>query len=307
MAETAATAASANWQLPVSYTHLDVYKRQPPPSDFIDVKGQLVHLRDEGPRHDPLPIVLIHGTSSSLHTWQGWARELRGQRRVISFDLPGFGLTGPFTGQYPRDDYHGDRYAQFVLDLLDHLQVPRAVIVGNSLGGEVAWRTAYLAPQRVAGLVPVSYTHLEGRPEEGHRQACGHEEGRPQGLTPKPNNKRGASMKKVVTVSLGSSQQDFTFQTDFLGERFEISRLGADDDTTKAWELMRRHQASADAIGLGEIGDHYQVGQSTLVNKETRRLLKVVTRVPATTGATLRRLLQVRGVRQVQKLSLIHI
>ena len=66
-------------------------------------------------------------------------------------------------------------------------------------------------------------------------------------------------MKKVVTVSLGSSQQDFTFQTDFLGERFEISRLGADDDTTKAWELMRRHQASADAIGLGEIGDHYQV------------------------------------------------
>jgi hypothetical protein len=60
----------------------------PPPSDFIDVKGQLVHLRDEGPRHDPLPLVLIHGTSSSLHTWQGWARELRGQRRVISFETP---------------------------------------------------------------------------------------------------------------------------------------------------------------------------------------------------------------------------
>jgi predicted amino acid dehydrogenase len=112
-------------------------------------------------------------------------------------------------------------------------------------------------------------------------------------------------MKKVVTVSLGSSQQDFTFQTDFLGDRFEIARVGADDDTTKAWELMRRHQASADAIGLGEIGDHYQVGQSTLVNKETRRLLKVVTRVPATTGATLRRLLQVRAVRQVQK-ELVH-
>ena len=78
----------------------------PPPSDFIDVKGQLVHLRDEGPRHDPLPIVLIHGPSSSLHTWQGWARELRGQRRVISFDLPGFGLTGPcllYTSPSPRD------------------------------------------------------------------------------------------------------------------------------------------------------------------------------------------------------------
>ena len=127
----------------------------PPPSDFIDVKGQTVHLRDEGPRHDTLPIVLIHGTSASLHTWQGWARELRGQRRVISFDLPGFGLTGPFAGQYPRDDYHGDRYARFVLDLLDVLKVPRAVIAGNSLGGEVAWRLAAMAPERVAGLVLV--------------------------------------------------------------------------------------------------------------------------------------------------------
>ncbi len=107
-------------------------------------------------------------------------------------------------------------------------------------------------------------------------------------------------MKKVVTVTLGSSKQDFRFETDFLGQRFEVQRVGADDDTTKAWELMRRHQTHADAIGVGEIGDHYHVGQSTLINKETRRLLNVVTRVPVTTGATLRRLLQVRAVRWVQ-------
>ncbi|MBL8333919.1 MAG: saccharopine dehydrogenase NADP-binding domain-containing protein, partial [Rubrivivax sp.] len=107
-------------------------------------------------------------------------------------------------------------------------------------------------------------------------------------------------MKKVVTVTLGSSKQDFSFETEFIGQRFSVQRLGADDDTTQAWELMRRHQATADAIGLGEIGDHYQVGLRTVVNKETERLLKVVTRVPATTGATLRRLLQVRAVRHVQ-------
>ena len=108
-------------------------------------------------------------------------------------------------------------------------------------------------------------------------------------------------MKKVVTVSLGSSRKDFTFNTRFLSHDFEVRRLGADDDTVKAWELMRRQQAVADAICLGEISDHYNVGLNTLVNKETRRLTNVVTRVPVTTGATLRRLLHVRAVRYVQK------
>ena len=126
-----------------------------PPSDFVEIKGQLVHLRDEGPREDPLPIVLIHGTSASLHTWEGWVKALKGQRRIISFDLPGFGLTGPFAGQYEKGNYSGDAYAKFVLDLLDALKVDRAVLGGNSLGGEVAWRTAYLAPARVAALVLV--------------------------------------------------------------------------------------------------------------------------------------------------------
>lgn len=127
----------------------------PAPSDFIEVKGQVVHIRDEGPRADPLPVVLIHGTSASLHTWEGWVKALKGQRRVITFDLPGFGLTGPFAGQYTADDYHGDTYARFVLDLLDVLQLPRVVLGGNSLGGEVAWRTAVIAPERVASLVLV--------------------------------------------------------------------------------------------------------------------------------------------------------
>lgn len=40
----------------------------PPPSQFIEVAGMQVHLRDEGPRDDPAPLVLLHGTSSSLHT-----------------------------------------------------------------------------------------------------------------------------------------------------------------------------------------------------------------------------------------------
>jgi pimeloyl-ACP methyl ester carboxylesterase len=123
----------------------------PPPSDFIEQQGQLVHMRDEGPKGDPAPIVLVHGTSASLHTWEGWVLALRGQRRVISFDLPGFGLTGPSAS----GDYRGDTYARFVLQLMDTLKVARFVIGGNSLGGEIAWRVAALAPERVERLLLV--------------------------------------------------------------------------------------------------------------------------------------------------------
>ena len=130
----------------------------PPPSDFMYVKGQFVHYRDEGPKTDPTPLVLIHGTAASLHTWQGWAGALHARKRVITFDLPGFGLTGPFTGEYPRDDYRADNLARFTLDFLDALHVQRFAIGGNSLGGEVAWRVAAQAPARVDRLILVDAT-----------------------------------------------------------------------------------------------------------------------------------------------------
>jgi pimeloyl-ACP methyl ester carboxylesterase len=123
----------------------------PPPSDFVDVKGQVTHVRDEGPRDDPLPVVLIHGTSASLHTWEGWVQALKPRRRVVTMDLPAFGLTGPSAA----GDYRGDAYARFVLDLLDTLKIGRFVVGGNSLGGDVAWRVAVLAPERVDRLVLV--------------------------------------------------------------------------------------------------------------------------------------------------------
>lgn len=138
----------------------------PPPSDFIEVKGQLVHLRDEGPRNDAEPLLLLHGTGASLHTWDGWAAALKSKRRVIRIDLPAFGLTGPFAGQYAPDDYRGDTYARFVLDVLDALRVPRATIAGNSLGGEVAWRAVSLAPQRFAQLILVDATGYAFAPEQ---------------------------------------------------------------------------------------------------------------------------------------------
>jgi len=122
-----------------------------PPSRFIAVNGLQVHIRDEGPHDDPVPIVLLHGTSASLHTWDGWAQALREKRRVIRFDLPGFGLTGPSADH----DYSMDAYVRFVRAVVDQLEVRRFVVAGNSLGGQVAWATAAALPDRVAGLVLV--------------------------------------------------------------------------------------------------------------------------------------------------------
>ncbi|MFA5913008.1 MAG: alpha/beta fold hydrolase [Burkholderiales bacterium] len=123
----------------------------PPPSDFVQVQGMSVHLRDEGPRGDPVPIVLLHGTSSSLHTWEGWAEAFKAERRVIRFDLPGIGLTGPA----PDADYRIERYVRFVAAMLDQLGVARCVLAGNSFGGQVAWETALAHPARVDRLVLV--------------------------------------------------------------------------------------------------------------------------------------------------------
>ena len=123
----------------------------PPPSQFLAVDGMQVHLRDEGPRDDSVPIVLLHGTSSSLHTWDGWADSLKGTRRVIRFDLPGFGLTGPA----PDGDYGMTAYVRFVTHVLDTLGAHRVVLAGNSLGGWIAWRVAVARPELVQRLVLV--------------------------------------------------------------------------------------------------------------------------------------------------------
>lgn len=119
------------------------------PSQFLNVQGMQVHLRDEGPRDDPMPIVLLHGTSASLHTWDVWTRALTDKRRVIRFDLPAFGLTGP----HPENDYSIAAYVRFVGAVLDQLGIQQFVLAGNSLGGQIAWGSALAYPQRVKKLV----------------------------------------------------------------------------------------------------------------------------------------------------------
>lgn len=133
----------------------------PEPSQFLHIAGMNIHLRDEGPKSDEEPIVLIHGTSASLHTWDGWVDALKDQRRVIRFDLPAFGLTGPD----PQHNYTIEHYAEVVVAVLDKLQVKKSILAGNSLGGYVAWATAVLHPDRVSKLILVDSSGYHYEPE----------------------------------------------------------------------------------------------------------------------------------------------
>jgi len=115
-------------------------------SSFIEIDGVNVHYRVEG---EGDPILLIHGTFSSLHTYDDWTSILKDNYKVIRLDLPGFGLTGP----HPKNKYTTDNYIDFIDEFLDVLSIEACAVVGNSLGGWMAWELALKYPTRVNKLV----------------------------------------------------------------------------------------------------------------------------------------------------------
>jgi pimeloyl-ACP methyl ester carboxylesterase len=120
-------------------------------TDFRDVAGIRLHVLDTGPRDAPA-VILLHGFGSSLLTWDAWADALSDRFRVVRYDLPGFGLTGPD----PTGDYSEARGTQVLAALMDSLGIARAAIVGNSMGGKLAWEFAARYPVRVAKLVLIA-------------------------------------------------------------------------------------------------------------------------------------------------------
>ncbi|MEN8625932.1 alpha/beta fold hydrolase [Psychrobacter proteolyticus] len=146
---------------------------QLPSSEFINIQGMQAHVSQSANCHadrgntaeknQPETIVLLHGTSASLHTWEGWTKALSEQYCVVSMDLPGFGLTGPYVDESTR--YSSENYAAFVIEVLNHLKLDRVTLAGNSLGGKVAWRTAALYPERVSRLILVDSVGYPATPK----------------------------------------------------------------------------------------------------------------------------------------------
>ncbi len=141
---------AAGWWLYVPDEDRAALERRwaPPPSQFVEVAGIRLHLRDTGPRDAPA-IILLHGFGSSLHTWEGWAPALEPRLRMIRIDLPGFGLTGPD----PQGDYSDARAHAIIAALMDRLGLRRATLLGSSMGGRIAWTFAAAHPERTDRLV----------------------------------------------------------------------------------------------------------------------------------------------------------
>ncbi len=107
-------------------------------------------------------------------------------------------------------------------------------------------------------------------------------------------------MKHVVSISLGSSSQDFDFTTEFLGQRLHVHRMGTNGSVAKAEKLIRQWDKKAAAIGIGVLKDTYRVGSRRFIDKDSARLKAIATVAPITAGGQLGDIFQEWAVRHAQ-------
>ncbi|PID45132.1 MAG: alpha/beta hydrolase [Proteobacteria bacterium] len=123
-------------------------------SKYMAINGLNIHYRDigEGP-----VIVLVHGIMSSLHTWNAWSDHLEKYYRVISLDVPGYGLTG---SPENLDEFDVDFLISTFTRFVSELGLKRFDLAGNSLGGLIAAHYASDYPEQIKHLIlvdPVAY------------------------------------------------------------------------------------------------------------------------------------------------------
>lgn len=187
-------------------------------SEFVEVSpGLTVHLRDEGPALAPV-VMLLHGSNASLHTWEPWVEQLKATHRVISYDHPGHGLTGP----HPRDCYTAACFAQVVEAVAKNRKLDRFVLAGNSMGGWIAWNYALAHPERLAGLVLVDASGAPLPPEIEPKPPIGFRIARTPGLN---LLMRQITPRSMVEKSLRQSVSVQTSVTPAVVDRY--------------WELLR--------------------------------------------------------------------
>lgn len=120
-------------------------------SNFFMYKGREMHYVDEGPS-DSSVIVMVHGFMGSHNNFEAMAKALKGEFRVIRPDIPGFGLSQFFTeAGKPCPDLQ-QTYNDYFNFLFDSLKLNSFHLVGNSMGGMMAWVYAANNPAKIKSL-----------------------------------------------------------------------------------------------------------------------------------------------------------
>ena len=195
-----------------------------PPSQYITLpNGENIHLRDEGDSEAP-PIILLHGHSEDLHTWDQLVKHLVEDFRVIRFDLRRHGLTGPASdNQYGIESYVSDLSL-----VIEHLGIESCDLVGHSMGGRIAVKFTMENPDRVRNLVLLA---ASGAPREN--------EGSPP-LAMK-------LMKNPLGRFLIRRMWSRKMAKDTLIDMVHDGSLVTDEEVDRMWEFSR-YPGSMDAV-----------------------------------------------------------
>jgi len=205
--------------------------------------GVRVHFRDEGNAKGPT-LLLVHGFSASLHTWEPWVQALGADYRIVSLDLPGHGLTRAPKGWAPSMEAYRDTVEAFARAR----GLTRFTLVGQSMGGNVAWEYALKHPERVTGLVLVG---ASGWPETRPEYAKGSPLAGPLSNPAGRFLLRDLDSTALVTKGLKSSFENDAFVTDAMVTRYvELGRAPGHRDAVidLALDFHKRNPATAERL-----------------------------------------------------------
>lgn len=213
-----------------------------PDTQFMTLDdGLKIHFTDTGPQ-DRAAIVMVHGFSASLHTWEAWKTDLELDYRVITLDLPGHGLSRADEASQANIE----RFVDVVHEVTQDLGVERFTLAGNSMGGNTAWSYALAHPETLDGLILVA---ASGWPEEE-----GEGDDSPFIFTLLSNPIARMVMKDLDMTSftrsgLEGSYTNQSFVTDELVERYvALSRAPGHRSTLLAIMAGERDPASVEKV-----------------------------------------------------------
>ncbi|MDJ0922421.1 MAG: alpha/beta hydrolase [Henriciella sp.] len=215
-----------------------------PQTQFLTLDdGLKVHFTDTGPT-DRSTLILVHGFSASLHTWNDWRDDLDQDFRVITLDLPGHGLTRAD----PDTTGAIDRFVEVVIEVADKLDVTSFTLAGNSMGGNTAWKTAVAHPDRIEGLILVDASGWPETAEEAQSSPLVFR------LLANPLARsilKDIDMTSLVRSGLQDSYTDQSFVTDELVQRYvDLSRAPGHRATLLSIMAGEREPATSATLSM---------------------------------------------------------